>query len=127
MTAHIEGSKWQWLAMYELESEDVLQKPEYKQAKEDNGDDESKMFDFLSRRVYKLLSSDKRRDNYEEYAATAAGNTRYIGMNSLEPSGLSEQEFHGRLESEHIPLMSKVPGWLRSSRWELIDARDPRQ
>ena len=128
MTAHKE-SHWHWVAMYELESEGALQTEAYKKAREDDGDDESKMFDFLSRRVYKVLS-DRRREDYTEHISTHTGkNSRFIAMVSLEPdadSDITEEEFIDWYEKEHIDLLSKCPGWLRSSRWELLDARDPR-
>ncbi|KAK3713669.1 hypothetical protein LTR37_008363 [Vermiconidia calcicola] len=106
LSARIEP--WSWLAMYELENEDALKTDQYKKAREEDGDDESKMFDFLSRRVYKVLS-DKRRDDYTQFATS--GKTRYMTVVSLQPdasSELSTEEFHD------------------CSRWELTDARDPR-
>lgn len=117
---------WTWMAMYELENESALQTDAYKKAREEDGDDESKWFDFLSRRVYKILSV-KKRDDYADFASS--GKTRYMTVVSIEPSessGLSIQEFNDWYEQEHVPMLSKCPGWLRSSRWELSDARDPR-
>ena len=123
------NAAWQWLAMYELESEEALKTEEYKKAREADGDDESRMFDFLSRRVYRLYS-DKRRDDYSTFIAASGGRKRDLTMVSLEPdpaSDLSVEEYHQWYEEEHIPMLAKCPGWLRSSRWELIDARDPRK
>ena len=117
---------WTWLAMYELNSEDALKTAEYRRAREEDGDDESRMFDFLSRRVYKLLSNQTRR-GYADFAAS--GKIRSIMVVALEPdvaTGLSAQEFNDWYEQEHVAMLSRCPGWLRSSRWELLDARDPR-
>ncbi|KAK3680615.1 hypothetical protein LTR37_021141 [Vermiconidia calcicola] len=92
---------WSCLAMYELENEEALKTDQYKKAREEDGDDESKMFDFLSRRVYKVLS-DKRRDDYAQLATS--GRTRYMTVVSLQPdpsSELSTEEFHDWYEQEH--------------------------
>ena len=124
MSAHVsKEGEWQWVAIYELDSEDALKTDEYKKAREADGDDETKMFDFLSRRVYSLIS-DQRCKDYEQKVTTGM---RYIAMNSFQPEDTSEQDFHDWYEQEHIPMLSKVPGWLRSSRWQLTDARDPRR
>lgn len=120
---------WTWLAMYELDSEQALQTDNYKKAREEDGDDESRMFDFLSRRVYRVIS-DKKRDDYGAFTAASEGRTRDLTMVSLEPdpsSDLSVDELNRWYEDEHVPLLAKCPGWLRSSRWELVDARDPRE
>jgi hypothetical protein len=120
---------WEWLAMYELESEDALETEEYKKAREADREDERRMFDFLSRRVYRVFS-DKRRDDYSTFTAASGGKSRDLTMVSLEPdpaSDLSVEEYHRWYEEEHVPALATCPGWLRSSRWELVDARDPRE
>ena len=120
---------WSWLAMYELESEEALATEAYKKAREADGDDESRMFDFLSRRIYRLFS-DKKRVDYSTFIAASGGRTRDLTMVSLEPdpgSDLSVEEYHKWYEEEHVPMLAKCPGWLRTSRWELVDARDPRK
>ena len=113
--------------MYELESEGSLRTEQYKKAREDDGDDESRMFDFLSRRVYKLLT-DKKRDGYLTHTASSSGEERYLLMKSPLPSSVSNPDTGKPDESsqEHIEIVSRSPGWLRSTQWELTDARDPR-
>ena len=76
------------------------------------------------------MISDKRRDDYGAFTAAGGGRTRDLTMVSLEPdptSNLSMEEFHHWYEEEHVPALAKCPGWLRSSRWELVDAREPRK
>lgn len=119
-------STWHWAAMYELESIDALATPEYKKARENDGDDETKMFEHLSRRLYRL-ELDRRATWYEPYVK--AKTTRYVTMVTLKPDtkdNLSDEEFDKWYEEEHIGELSKCPGWLRSSRWQLVDASDPR-
>ena len=48
-----DGAQPQWLATYELADLSALQTPEYKKARENDGDDEFKWFELLDRRVYK--------------------------------------------------------------------------
>lgn len=116
----------QWLAMYELDEVTALQTPAYKKARENDGDDEENMFGLLDRRVYKLLT-DKKRDDYADYIKS--GKPRDMAHVALQPvrdSEVTEKEYNDWYEDEHVPMLMKCSGWLRSSRWQLIDARDPR-
>ena len=115
-----------WLATYELDNVSALQTDEYKRARENNGDDESTMFSDLSRRVYSLLS-DKSADGYAAYCGS--GKARAMTHVALEPDkgqDMAENEFNEWYEQEHVPLLSKCPGWLRSTRWQLVDESDAR-
>ena len=128
-----DDKKPNWLATYELQDESALRSPEYKKARENDGDDESVMFSDLSRRVYKLLS-DKKMDGYTEYCnSEETGGRRSMIHVALQPAkeqkggnDLTDDEFNKWYEEEHVPLLSKCPGWLRSTRWQLIDEMDPR-
>ena len=116
-----------WLATYELDDVSALQTDAYKRARENDGDDESTMFSDLSRRVYRILS-DKRADGYATYCGS--GQARAMTHVALQPdktgSEMGDEEFNRWYEEEHVPLLSKCPGWLRSTRWELVDEMDPR-
>lgn len=117
---------WTWVAIYELESEETLQTEQYKQARKNDGDDESTMFDFLSRRVYRLLE-DSRRDDYAAFASS--GRSRLMAVVGLQPDGVSESSIMETLETyrrEHMTNKSGDEGWLRSSFWQLSAAADPR-
>lgn len=84
------------------------------------------MFSLLDRRVYKLMT-DKKRDDYSEYIKS--GKSRDMSHIALQPvmdGELTDKEFNDWYEEEHVPMLMKCPGWLRSSRWKLVDARDPR-
>lgn len=117
---------WTWLAMYELKSEDALQTDEYKSARKQDGDDESRQFDFLSRRVYILLD-DNQRDDYAAFATS--GKSRFLSMTGLEPQdsiGASPAEAVEQYKDKHTAAVASKNGWLRSSYWELSTAADPR-
>lgn len=116
----------EWLAIYELSDESALQTPEYKKARENDGDDESTMFAYLDRRVYKLYS-DKRRDDYDAYSRS--GKPRgmiHVAANPSKTTDVTDEEFHKFYEEEHVPMLTVCPGWLRSVRLVLVDSRDPR-
>lgn len=113
---------WTWLAVYELETEDVLKSEEYKRAREADGDDESRMFEFLSRRVYTLVE-DKKSEDYEKYLQN--GKSRIMSM-----VGLLASKGNGREVLEQYKRSTKGVaadhGWLRTSSWSLATAADPR-
>lgn len=117
---------WTWLATYELEDENALQTEEYKNARKADGDDESKMFEFLSRRVYRLVE-DKRQDSYTTFAT--GGKSRLLSVIGLS-NGASTSDGDGeriqQLSKSEIARASTNSGWLRSSVWELSTAADPR-
>jgi len=46
-----------------------------------------------------------------------------VGLQPRPGSDMTDKEMHDWYEDEHIPLLSKVPGWLRSTRWELLDVK----
>lgn len=116
-------SDWTWLATYELDSEDALKTEEYKNARKADGDDESKMFDFLSRRVYKLLE-DKRRNDYRDFASS--GKSRLLTVIGLHPSSTSEEKSIEQYAQKQLEDAAADKGWLRSSFWQLSTAADPR-
>ncbi|OAA65397.1 Dimeric alpha-beta barrel [Niveomyces insectorum RCEF 264] len=112
----------EWLATYDLESLDVLESEPYKAQWAAQPEWEKQMLadlSILDRRVYRFLT----RSTVEGYATKAKeGHVfQYVG---LEPSAqLGPAELDRWYAEEHVPLLSSVPGWLRSTRWELVDAK----
>ena len=113
---------WTWLATYELEEQGALQTQEYKNARKEDGDDETRMFDFLSRRVYRLLK-DKRRDDYEDFASS--GRSRLMSVVGLS-SAASTNDGIEQISKNGVANTSTSNSWLRSSVWQLSTAADPR-
>lgn len=113
-----------WLAMYELDGLSALQSEAYKMLWTSTTDDEKKYLGALDRRVYTLIS-EKVAETYDEYCAS--GQSRALTHNGLQPPSsskdLTEEEFHRWYEEEHVPMLSRCPQWLRSTRWELVDAK----
>jgi len=117
------NSPWPWLAMYELESEAALKTEEYQTARKQDGDDESKMFDLLSRRVYTLMS-DHKSEQYDEYVASKkTRHLRVLGVN-MTASEEEHKDEPSYKSSKHD--FGPDPHALRSSCWMLKDAHDPR-
>lgn len=109
---------WTWLAVYELENEAVLKSEEYKRAREADGDDESRMFGFLSRRVYTLVEDGKSEDYGQ---SLRGGKSRIMSINGLHASAGSE----GEILEQYDGTVARS-GWLRTSSWRLSTAADPR-
>ncbi|KAH8812826.1 hypothetical protein F5884DRAFT_786498 [Xylogone sp. PMI_703] len=117
-----DGKLPEWLASYELESVDVLESEPYKAQWAGMPDWERRMLTdltVLDRRVYRLLS---RKTSVDYDSRAKEGHVfQYVG---LEPSAqLDSPELDRWYAEEHVPLLSSVPGWLRSTRWELVDAK----
>ncbi|KDQ27574.1 hypothetical protein PLEOSDRAFT_158547 [Pleurotus ostreatus PC15] len=114
----VDGRKPSWLAMYDLSSPDVLQTPAYTglfAAASDNERTIIANLAMLNRRVYSHISSYPADD-----ADVRPGKYLFIVM--IQPAPESEEEFNNWYEEEHVPLLSKSPGWVRSRRYKLIDA-----
>jgi hypothetical protein len=123
----VDNQQPQWVAIYELSDLSALQTPEYKKARENDGDDESVRFDILDRRVYKIIS-DKKRDDYDSYCSEGGKrDMTHVALQPAKSSPVTDEEFNSWYEDEHVPLLAKATGWLRSFRLELIDARDMRK
>ena len=69
----------------------------------------------LQGRLYKLISS-------KSSSSFDSSPSRIVLVVGMEPAGeLTEKEFHACYEEEHTPLFSKIPGWRRTRRAELVD------
>ncbi|OKL55484.1 hypothetical protein UA08_09220 [Talaromyces atroroseus] len=100
--------KPEWLAVYELESVHQAERWLYQLQP-------LSRFETVEARIYRLFSE----KISPFYDATSAPN-RVFRTVALQPGPeLSEKNYNEWYEDEHIPLLSAVPGWLKSTRWEL--------
>lgn len=111
-----------WLAIYDLSTASIAQTDAYKSLRASASINEhsiiSRIF-VLNRRVYTLLF-DKTHPNIN--ATSLPGKFLYIvAMQPIADKPEAEAEFNRWYEEEHIPLLSKTPGWLRSRRYKLVD------
>lgn len=114
---------WTWLAIYELKHEAALKSDEYKRAREADGDDESRMFEFLSRRVYTMIEEEKS-ENYEQ--VVTSGKSRIMSMAGLQAPEGDGKDTVERFKEEEAQKTFARSGWLRTSSWKLSTAADPR-
>jgi len=122
-----DGQKPRWAAIYALESLDVLKSPEYTHLLENRSDREKSVIarlDVLDRRMYNLIYT-KSSDSQEKGEAKPqsyliVGMTPSMGENS--GPAIDMQNWY---EQEHIPMFTKVPGWLRTRRFKLVENAGP--
>ena len=107
-----------WLALYELDSPDVLDGPEYKAlATEASDRDKAVSADLttLDRRVYSQLSDD----------GSPVGRPAPVVLAvALSVPAEDEDDLAAWYTDEHIPMLLEVPGWRRIRRYRLVRAMD---
>lgn len=112
----VDNKEPEWIATYELEDVAVLESPAYLDQWKTQTDYDKDILGrcaIIDRRVYKC-TFDKRSPDYDQH------DQKLYQPVALAPGPkLEESDFHGWYLDEHIPMLSAVPGWLRSSRWEL--------
>lgn len=85
-------------------------------------DAESRKFESVELRVY-ILFSEKTSPKHAHADVAGDNGERVFRTLALQPGPeLPVQDYNDWYEQEHIPLLSIVPGWLRSTRWVLKDA-----
>ena len=110
----LDDAKPPWLALYELDSPDVLDSPEYKALVAQASDrDKAVSADLatLDRRVYEQLSED----------GSPVGRTAPVVLTvGLSVPAGSEDDLAAWYTREHIPMLLEVPGWRRIRRYRLV-------
>ena len=111
-----------FLAYYDLDSTATLRSPSYSALRAQRSDYESRVMATipqLVRRVYRKIGPDVQGD-----ASDVCGKLLLCIWWSPGPG--TESDFHAWYEEEHIPLLMKVPGWLRVRRYEQFEGSGPR-
>lgn len=104
------------LAIYELQDSSNLNLPQILQ------DPETKNFHSVELRIYNLFS-EKTCPKHAHVNVAGDNGERVFRTLALQPGpDLPVQDYNDWYEQEHIPLLSVVPGWLKSSRWVLKEA-----
>ena len=116
-----DGKLPDWLDIYVLQSTETLESKQCNNTRERRCNWENGLLQtstVLDRRLYRCLYT-KTAADYE----TRAKEGHVVKIIGLEPSlQLGNEEIRRWYEEEHVPILSSVPGWLRSTRWELVDA-----
>ncbi len=109
----VDGQKPPWLAMYDMSSPEVaMTEPFTKLPSSDNEKLVISNLAALNGAIYSLISA----------SATSpdAPPGKFICLAMMEPSSEGEDEFNKWYEEEHISLLSKAPGWIRSRRFKVV-------
>jgi hypothetical protein len=114
----LDDAKPPWLVLYDLDSPDVLDGPEY-QALGASPNERDKTVGpglaTLDRRIYTQLSSD---------GAVADGPAPVLLSVALSVPAGGEEDLQAWYTDEHIPMLLQVPGWLRIRRFRLVRGMD---
>lgn len=105
------------MTLYDISEASVADGPEY-QAVKDNGSERDKRIlrsiKWSSRRSYSLIYSQT------NSSATASDfPPKFVFVFGLDVKPEKEEDLNKWYEEEHIPMLSKIPGWLRSRRYIL--------
>ncbi|PPR03281.1 hypothetical protein CVT24_012819 [Panaeolus cyanescens] len=112
-----DGKTPAWLAIYDLTSPEIATSEPYKALATTASDRERGLiprFQTLNRRIYELI--------YQQSNPTTASSdpSKFIlvvGLDVNDPS--DEDDVNKWYNDEHIPDISKTPGWIRSRRYKL--------
>jgi len=113
-----DGETPTWLAVYDLANPEVTKTEAYTSLRAKASENEQSIISrlaILNRRIYALLF-DISRPGVEPTQSP-----KFLHIVTMRVAADAEAEFNRWYEEEHIPLLSKGPGWLRSRRYKLVD------
>lgn len=120
-----------WGAFYTVSSNSTFADSAYTSLRSERSAREAELFTRLAlvdRRIYRLeydsdaddrISVERKRLGLG--VQRAEDTSRYLVTNSVDVKPEVKEEYNKWFEQEHVPLLSKVPGWRRSRRFTLID------
>jgi hypothetical protein len=114
----LDDAKPPWLALYEMDSPDVIDSPEYKALSADASDRDRSIaagLATLDRRVYEQISEDGSPIGRPAPVILAA---------AMSVPEESEDDLAAWYTQEHIPMLLEVPGWRRIRRFRLVRSVD---
>ena len=114
----LDDAKPSWLVLYDLDSADAVDSPEYKALGASASEHDKAVgadLATLDRRVYTQLSSDG--------AAPDEPAPVLLAVALSVPEG-AEDDLQAWYTDEHIPMLLQVPGWRRIRRFRLVRGMD---
>jgi len=111
----LDDQKPTWLALYDLDSPEVIDSPAYKALGAQASDRDKSVaagLATLDRRVYEQISSD------------GSGPGLVILARAMSVPASAEEDLTAWYEEEHIPMLLKVPGWRRIRTFRLRQSLD---
>lgn len=109
----IDGQRPEWSAVYDTSDPAQLDKRIYTRLREERSQREKKVmstFESLDRKIYSVVS--KRGESAVPAPVQLAVSMR-VNESDLE-------DFNNWYEQEHIDMLSKIPGWMRSRRFKMV-------
>ena len=114
----LDDQKPPWLALYELDSPEVIDSAEYKALAAEASDRDKSVgagLATLDRRIYEQISED---------GPPAGSPAPVILAVAMSVPASAEEDLAAWYTEEHIPMLLEVPGWRRIRRFRLIRAMD---
>lgn len=112
----IDGQKPEWSAVYDVSDLSMLEKRIYTRLREERSAREKAVmgsFESLDRKIYSLFSERSKTPGYSGPGAVTAAVSMTIKESDLEA-------FDKWYEEEHVGMLSKIPGWLRTRRFRML-------
>lgn len=114
-----DGQKPEWSAVYDVSDLSMLEKRIYTRLREERSKRETQVmstFESIDRKIYSLYSS---RGGAGQEAAPVQLTIIFV----VKESDLADLDRW--YEEEHIEMLSRIPGWLRTRRFRLVDGTKP--
>ncbi|KAI0319756.1 hypothetical protein OF83DRAFT_1162783 [Amylostereum chailletii] len=118
----IDGQKPSWAAYYDLESFEATQVPPYSRLAETRSEREKGILpklEVLDRRTYEVYTGHPGTPPSTLYDPKKSAGFMVLVEADLKPE--HEADFNRWYDEEHIPLLAKAPGWVRSRRFVIKD------
>ena len=115
----LDDAKPSWLVVYDLDSPEVLDSPEYKALGATATEHDKSVgagLATLDRRIYEEISSDG--------VVSSDGPAPVLLSVALSVPAGAEEDVQAWYTEEHIPMLLEVPGWGRIRRFRLIRGMD---
>jgi len=124
----LDDAKPSWLVLYDLDSPDVLDSPEYKALGPTATEHDKSVgagLATLDRRIYEEISSDGAvGDGPVGDGAVGDGPAPVLLSVALSVPAGDEDDLQAWYADEHIPMLLQVPGWQRIRRFRLVRGMD---
>ena len=114
----LDDQKPPWLALYELDSPEVIDSAEYKALAAEASDRDKSVgagLATLDRRIYEQISED---------GSPVGSPAPVILAVAMSVPASAEEDLAAWYTEEHIPMLLEVPGWRRIRRFRLVRAMD---
>jgi len=108
-----DGERPEWSAVYDVTDLSWLDKRIYTRLREERSQREKAVmgtFESLDRKIYRTVSS---RGEFKGPAPTQLAVSLRVNEADLD-------DFNKWYEEEHVDMLSKIPGWLRSRRFQMV-------